>query len=355
MSRFFSARFAALTPYTPGEQPQGQTFIKLNTNESPFPPSPGTIKAASREAERLQLYSDPDCRALTAALAGRYGVSQDQILVTNGSDDILYYAFTAFGDADHSFVFPDITYGFYSVYAKLNGIPFREIPLRADFTIDPQDYCRAAGSVVIANPNAPTGICLSVSEIEKIVCSNPDRLVLIDEAYIDFGGESALPLVNRYDNLLVTRTFSKSRSLAGARLGFGIGSKAIISDLKTLKFSMNPYSVNRMTMAAGIAALQEDAYYTANCQKIITTREAVRLELSKRGFTVLDSSANFLFAKSGRISGKQLYLQLKEQGILVRHFELPRISDFVRITIGTDEQMSLLLDAIDSIFREESK
>ncbi len=354
MSRFFSSKYDALEAYTPGEQPRDLQYVKLNTNESPFPPSPGVIAAAAREAETLRLYSDPESAALTAAVAERYGVSPSQVLMTNGSDEILNFAFMAFGDARHGFVFPDITYGFYPVFAAVNAVPFREIPLRDDFTIGVRDYCAVGQNIVIANPNAPTGLLLSVAEIEEIVRTNPEHVVVIDEAYIDFGGESCVPLLAKYENLLVTQTFSKSRSLAGARLGFGIGAPSLIQDLNTIKYSTNPYNVNRMTAAAGAAAIADDAYYRANARIIMENRAFTQTELQKRGFAVLDSAANFLFAKAPFADGETLYRRLKARGILIRHWNKPRIGDWCRITVGTRAQMEALLTAVDALMKEET-
>ena len=354
MSRFFSSKYDALEAYTPGEQPRDLQYVKLNTNESPFPPSPGVIAAAAREAETLRLYSDPESAALTAAVAERYGVSPSQVLMTNGSDEILNFAFMAFGDARHGFVFPDITYGFYPVFAAVNAVPFREIPLRRDFTIDVRDYCGVGQNIVIANPNAPTGLLLSVAQIEEIVRTNPEHVVVIDEAYIDFGGESCVPLLAKYENLLVTQTFSKSRSLAGARLGFGIGAPSLIQDLNTIKYSTNPYNVNRMTAAAGAAAIADDAYYRANARIIMENRAFTQTELQKRGFAVLDSAANFLFAKAPFADGETLYRRLKARGILIRHWNKPRIGDWCRITVGTRAQMEALLAAVDALMKEET-
>lgn len=354
MSRFFSSKYDALEAYTPGEQPRDLQSVKLNTNESPFPPSPGVIAAAARAAETLRLYSDPESAALTAAVAERYGVSPSQVLMTNGSDEILNFAFMAFGDARHGFAFPDITYGFYPVFAAVNAVPFREIPLRRDFTIDVRDYCGVGQNIVIANPNAPTGLLLSVAQIEEIVRTNPEHVVVIDEAYIDFGGESCVPLVAKYDNLLVTQTFSKSRSLAGARLGFGIGAPSLIQDLNTIQYSTNPYNVNRMTAAAGAAAIADDAYYRANARIIMENRAFTQTELQKRGFAVLDSAANFLFAKAPFADGETLYRRLKARGILIRHWNKPRIGDWCRITVGTRAQMEALLAAVDALMKEET-
>ncbi len=354
MSRFFSEKYASLVPYTPGEQPKGMQYIKLNTNESPFPPSPGVRAAVEGECGKLQLYSDPECSRIRRALAETYGVQETQVIATNGSDEVLNFAFMAFADEKRPLMFPDPTYGFYTVFADLNGIPYEEIPLREDFTIDVEPYKNCGKTIVIANPNAPTGIALSLGQIEEIVSSNPNTVVIVDEAYVDFGCQSAVSLVDQYDNLLVTQTFSKSRSMAGARLGFGIGSEGLIADLNTIRYSTNPYNVNRMTEAAGAAALAENGYYMTNCCTIMENRAWTIRELETRGFTVLPSLTNFVFAKSDRMGGEALYLALKARGILVRHFGKERIQDYNRITIGTQAQMEALMAAIDTIFWEEA-
>ena len=346
MSRFFTDKFASLTPYTPGEQPRDMQYVKLNTNESPFPPSPAVAEAVAAESGKLQLYSDPESTALRAKLAEVYGVKPTQVLVSNGSDEALNFAFMAYGD---QVAFPDISYGFYPVFAQLNHIPYTQIPLKEDFSIDPRDYMGIGKTVVIANPNAPTGLCLPLEDIEAIVKSNPDNVVVIDEAYIDFGGESAIPLVVKYDNLLVVQTFSKSRSMAGARLGFCIGSEQLIADLNTIRYSTNPYTVNRMTEFAGVAALRDNDYYMQNAKTIMENRAWTKKALEELGFFVLDSKANFLFAKSDRIGGEQLYKELKARGVLVRHFTKERIDAFNRITIGTLEQMEILIKNIQEI------
>lgn len=349
MSRFFSDKYSSLVPYTPGEQPQDKKYVKLNTNESPFPPSQTVAKAVEAEAGKLQLYSDPECVALRKKAAEVLGVGENEIIMTNGSDEVLNFAFMAFADEKSPLRFADITYGFYPVFAELNRIPYTEIPLKEDFTLDPSDYMGVNETVVIANPNAPTGLALTVDTVEKIVKSNPDNVVIVDEAYIDFGGRSAIPLTRKYDNLLVTGTFSKSRSMAGARLGFGIGNEKLIADLNTVKYSTNPYNVNRLTAAAGIAALEENDYYMDNCKKIQQNRAWTTSELEKLGFTVLPSTANFIFAKFDKIGGEELYLKLKERGILVRHFTKERICDYNRITIGTAEQMEIFIDTVKEI------
>ena len=350
MSRFFSGRYSSLDAYVPGEQPKDKKYIKLNTNESPFPPSESVIRAVSCEAPELRLYSDPESYYLTKKCAELYGVSEDMVLMTNGSDEILNFAFMAFSDESHPIVFPDITYGFYPVFAELNRIPYETIPLTEDFRVDYRDYLGIGKNIVIANPNAPTGIALPLSEIEEIVRTNPDNVVIIDEAYVDFGGESAVPLVSKYSNLIVTMTFSKSRSMAGARLGFGIANSELIRDMNTIK-----YSTNRMTSAAGIAALSDNAYYMNNCKVIEENREYTRGELTRLGFRVLDSKANFLFAESPDISGEELYLKLKESGILVRHFTKERIRNFNRITVGTRADMQTLILKIEKILEEKRR
>ena len=352
MSKFFSAKYAALAPYVPGEQPKDAQYIKLNTNESPFAPPASVAEAARREAEKLQLYSDPECGALTEKAAEVWGVKKSQILMTNGSDEGLNFAFMAFCDEKHPIVFPDISYGFYVVFAQLNGVPYQTVPLQEDFSIDYRDYVGIGKNIVIANPNAPTGLALRSAEIEEIVKSNPDNVVMIDEAYVDFGGESCVPLVDKYDNLLITQTFSKSRSLAGGRLGVVIGNEKLIADLNAVKYSTNPYNVNRMTAAAGLAALNEKEWFESSCAEIQTVRERTAAALKKAGFTVLDSKANFLFAKSDEIGGRALYERLKAKGVLVRQFNAARIEDFIRITIGTQAQMDVLLEKIAEILEE---
>lgn len=355
MSKFFTERLKNLTPYTPGEQPKDMQYIKLNTNESPFPPSKEVSDAVLLESKKLQLYSDPESINVRRELAKIYNVNLNQVIVTNGSDEALNFAFMAFADEKSPLVFPDITYGFYPVFADINRIPYTEIPLKSNFTLDINDYIGVNKTVVIANPNAPTGICLSVSDIEKIVKSNPDNVVIIDEAYVDFGAQSAVPLVDKYDNLLVVQTFSKSRSLAGARLGFAIGNEKLIADLNTIKYSTNPYNVNRMTDAAGTAALLSNDYYMNNCKIIAQNRERTVKELKKLGFDVLPSKTNFVFAKNEQIDGEKLYTELKKRGILVRHFSKESIRQYNRITIGTAEQMQTLIENISLILEENRK
>ena len=339
MSKFFSEKFKSLTAYTPGEQPKDMQYIKLNTNESPFPPPQSVVDAAKQAASKAQLYSDPNCTLLAEKAAEIFGVKRTEMLFTNGSDEILNFAFLAFCDSTHPAVFPDLTYGFYKVFANLYNLPYTEIPLKEDFTVSTEDYMKNNATVFLANPNAPTGIALELSEIEKIVKANPDNVVIVDEAYVDFGGESCIPLIRKYPNLLVTGTFSKSRSMAGARLGFGVACRELIADLNTIKYSTNPYNVNSMTMAAGIGMLEDEDYTRANCRTIVETRAYTAAELKKLGFIMTESKTNFLFAAHEKVDGEKIYLKLKEKGILVRHFTTPRIAQYNRITVGSREQM----------------
>jgi len=353
MSRFLNKKYSILEAYVPGEQPQGMKYIKLNTNESPYPPAPGVIKAVnSEEVSKLRLYSDPDCVSLKKCLADLYSVNTENVFLSNGSDDILNFAFMAFGDSETGVAFPEISYGFYKVFAQLHGLKELRVPLEDDFSINPIKYHDINRFIVIANPNAPTGLTLSIEDIESILKSNPDHVVLIDEAYVDFGDESCYPLTQKYDNLLVVQTFSKSRSLAGARLGFAIGSRELISDLERIKFSTNPYSINRLTMKAGEAALLENDYYMENCKKIIASRKWTTDKLEELDFTVIPSKTNFVFAKSHTVDGKTLYEGLKARGILVRHFADSKIKDYNRITIGTPEEMEIFINAVKEILEE---
>lgn len=352
MSRFFSNKYKSLVPYTPGEQPKDTQYIKLNTNESPFPPSPNAQLYASKAAMNLQLYSDPQCTELVEVACKRFNINKDEIIFSNGSDEVLNFAFMAFCDENTPAVFPDITYGFYTVFAQINNLPYKQIPLKDDFTICINDYKNANGTIFIANPNAPTGIALTVDEIEEIVKSNTENIVVIDEAYVDFGAESVVPLTKKYDNLLVTQTFSKSRSLAGGRLGFAIGNKELIQDLNTIKYSTNPYNVNSLTMAAGVGSLLDDSYYMDNCKTIVNNRDWTVNELKKLGFEIIESKANFVFAKHNKAEGQEIYLRLKEKGVLVRHFDKDRLSPYNRITIGSMEQMSVLIEKLKEVLEE---
>lgn len=352
MSRFFSQKHEKLVPYTPGEQPRDIKYIKLNTNESPYPPSPVAVKAAEEEAQRLMLYPDPECTSIREEIARFYDVDKENVVVSNGSDEVLNFAFMAYGDSTHPFVFPDITYGFYNVFAEVNNIPYEEIPLKEDFTIDLSQYTGIGKNIVIANPNAPTGIFIPIAELERVVKENPDNIVIIDEAYVDFGGESMIPLTKKYDNLIVVQTFSKSRSMAGARLGFCVASKEICADLNTIRYSTNPYNINRMTMAAGCGAMKDKEYFDRNRMEIISTREKTANALKEMGFILTPSKTNFLFAKSDKIGGEELYKKLREKGILVRHFGSERICDYNRITIGTPEDMETFIKTVKNIIAE---
>lgn len=353
MSRYFSEKYKDLVPYVPGEQPKDNQYIKLNTNESPYPPSEKSQALASEYAKNLNLYPDPTVSVLSGKLADLLGVGANQVLLTNGSDEILNFAFMAFCDSEHPAVFPDISYGFYKVFAQINNIPYEEIPLKDDFTIDVEDYMGIGKTIFIANPNAPTGIALTLDEIERIVASNPDNVVVIDEAYVDFGAKSAVALVDKYPNLLVTQTFSKSRSMAGARLGFGVGNAELITDLNAIKYSTNPYNINSMTMAAGIGCIEDEEYTRANCNSIISAREFTENELKKLGFICTSSKTNFVFAKHPTISGEKIYTKLRENGILVRRFKDAKICDYNRITVGTMEQMQVLCEKLAKITEEE--
>lgn len=374
MSRFLSKASESLLPYTPGEQPQGRKFIKLNTNECPYPPSPkvaeailagyeeiaagcGTAGAADmvEQAEKaarvmppelanLRLYSDPEERVLIEAIADHYGVGTNQVIAGNGSDEILGFAFRAFCDQNAPLQFADLTYGFYPALCGLYGIPFKVVPLEEDFTLNIEPYKNCGNNVIIANPNAPTGMNLPLSAIEEVAASNPDRVVMVDEAYVDFGGESCVSLLPKYENLVIIQTFSKSRSLAGARVGFAIANPELIADMNRIKYSFNPYNVNRLSILAGAAAMR-DWDYTKECTgRICKTREKTTEALRALGFTVLDSKTNFIFAKSGDMPGKVYFDGLREAGILVRRWDSERIKDYVRISIGSEEEMETFVE-----------
>jgi len=347
MSRFLSKRHDSLDAYVPGEQPSDMQYIKLNTNESPYPPPKNVIDVVTgEEIRKLRLYPNPDGTALIKKIALTYTVDAENVIIGNGSDELLAFAYLAFCDNEHGVVFPDITYGFYPVYAKLFDIPFEQFPLKEDFRIDIADYLNVGKNIIIANPNAPTGIALTLPEIEKILQSNTNNIVLVDEAYVDFGADSAIPLTQKYENLLVVHTYSKSRSMAGARMAFAIGPAPLIEDMNKMKYSFNPYNVNRLTQIMAEAALNDEAYYKEKHREIIAIREYTETRLRKLGFDMTNSKANFIFAKHPNISGFGLYTALKEKGILVRQWNKPRISDYLRITVGTKEQMDALIDAI---------
>lgn len=351
MSRYLKEELQALRAYTPGEQPRNQAYIKLNTNESPYPPAPSVAAAITRqEVEQLRLYSDPTGAELKEKLAGLYSVEPENVFLSNGSDEVLNFAFLAFGA--EGVAYPDISYGFYQVFAQLYQLDAVEIPLKEDFTVDYRDYCGIGRMVVLANPNAPTGRSIPVAEIRQICQTNPDHVVLIDEAYVDFGGETALPLVQEFDNLLVTRTFSKSRCLAGGRLGYAFGSRALIEDLEKIKYSTNPYNLDRLTLRLGVATVEAEDYYREKCTAICRTRQWTAGQLEALGFQVLPSLTNFLFAKTEAMDGEVLYQALKARGILVRHFSNPRICQYNRITIGTQAQMEQLVQTLKEVLYE---
>lgn len=352
-------------PYVAGEQPKDPQIIKLNTNECPYPPAPGVSAAAeelARDYDRLRLYPDMNAQPLADALARRYGVKPEQVFVGVGSDDVLAMAFLAFFTSGKRLLFPNITYSFYDVWAVLYRIPYTAIPLCEDFTIDPENYMpeseaykgdrEEGGGIILPNPNAPTGVELALSQIERIVAANQDKVVIIDEAYVDFGAASALPLLARYDNLLVVQTFSKSRAMAGARIGFAFGSQKLIGYLKDVKFSFNSYTMNLQTLRMGTAAVEDEAYFQEITGKIRETREWFAGELTRLGFVYPPSKANFIFARHPEHSGQELFDRLRAQHICVRHWNKPMIQDYLRITIGTREQMEKVVEAFEIILRK---
>ena len=342
-----------VVPYVAGEQPNKPGIIKLNTNECPYPPAPGVERLLKRmDYGALRLYPDSDIRVLVDALAEYYHVSPGQVFVGVGSDDVISMAFMTFFNGRRPILFPDVTYSFYDVWAKLHGIPYRTCPLDEDWHICPEDYRQPNGGIIFPNPNAPTGLFESLETVERIVRANRDVVVMVDEAYVDFGGESCVPMIFRYDNLLVTQTMSKSRQLAGGRVGFALGSEALIAALNRVKYSFNPYNVNRLSLIAGAAAMEDEAYFQSCCETIRENRAWLKEELEGLGFTVLPSSANFVFARCGRIPGGKLYRQLKENGILVRWCDKDRIRDFVRITVGSMEQLAALVDELARILED---
>jgi len=350
MSRFLSKEASVLKPYTPGEQPTEVQYIKLNTNESPFPPSPKVFQAINRaEVNKLNLYSDPTCAHLDAAIAKRFELQPENVISGNGSDEILAFAFRAFCGEGKGVAFADITYSFYKAQVALFGLDATIIPLREDLTLHVDDYMDFKGTIVIANPNAPTGIAVPRMEIQRLLEADRDRLVIVDEAYVDFGGESCVPMIYRYDNLLVVQTMSKSRQLAGGRVGYALGHPDLIAALNRVKYSFNPYNVNRLSLMAGAAAMEDEAYFQKCCNAIAGNREWITGELEAMGFEVLPSKTNFIFTRSKEISGGELYRRLKDNGILVRWFDQDRIRDYVRITIGSLDQMVSLVETVGQI------
>ena len=352
MSRYLSPTLQDLVPYTPGDIPRRRSVLKLNTNENPYPPPTPVIEAVRRVADRLQLYPDPNCLKLRQAAAEYYELEPDQIMAGNGSDENLFFALRAFCDAGRPLARPDVTYGCYGVWCGLMHIPQHIIPLEKDFTLDPARYYDLNETIVIANPNAPTGLALPPEAIGAIADANPDNVVIVDEAYVDFGARSCVPLIRDHENLLVVQTFSKSRQMAGARLGFAMGNKELIADLERVRNSLNPYNVNQMTQAAGIASLQCEGYFRETCRQVIETREWAAQELVRRGFVVTDSRANFLFARTPKMLSRVLFRELRQRAVLVRYFDEPRTEHWLRITVGTKEQMEILLQRLDKILKE---
>lgn len=348
--RFWSPEVRELEPYVPGEQPKIQNLLKLNTNENPYPPSPKVVEAVqavlTHQADALRLYPDPDATALKHAIAKQQNIEVSQVFVGNGSDEVLAHIFKAFFLQDEPILYPDITYSFYPVYSQFFGTKTKEIPLNDNFEIEFKDYVQPNGGVIITNPNAPTSIALGLAEIEQILKANPDRVVVIDEAYVDFGAESAVSLVNRYENLVVCQTTSKSRSLAGLRVGFAIAQSHLIAALEAVKNSFNSYPIDRFAIAAAVASFEDQTYFEEQCQKVISSREKLVDELTALSFKVLPSKANFIFASHPSHDAGQLAQQLREQGIIVRYFNKPRINQFLRITVGTDEQNERLVHTL---------
>ena len=343
MSRFWSPVVHDLTPYVPGEQPKVDGLIKLNTNENPYRPSPHALAAIAAATDRLRLYPDPRASALCETIAGHYGVAPEQVFVGNGSDEVLAHTFQALLKHDAPLLFPDFTYSFYPVYCRLYGVRYEEVPLDAAMCVQIADYRRPCSAILLSNPNAPTGIGLPRDTIEALTAEHPDQLVVIDEAYVDFGGESAIPLVARYDNLLIVQTLSKARALAGLRVGFAIGQRPLIEALERVKDSFNSYPLDCLAIAGAVAAIKDDAWFAQTRARIIANRETLVRGLSELGFEILPSVANFVFARHPGHSGAQLAAALRERGVLVRHFQKPRIADFLRITVGTEEQCSRLI------------
>ncbi|PLA75166.1 histidinol-phosphate transaminase [Hydrogenovibrio sp. SC-1] len=351
MSQFWSQLVHTLTPYVPGEQPKGDSLIKLNTNENPYPPSPSVHTAINTQlaADKLRLYPDPNADLLKSALAKTYQLSEQQVFVGNGSDEVLAHAFLALLKQDQAILFPDISYSFYPVYCGLYEIDYETIPLDKDFAINPEDYQKPNGGIIFPNPNAPTGRLLTLDAIERILKYNPDSVVVVDEAYIDFGGVSASALINQYPNLLVVQTFSKSRSLAGLRVGYALGHVDLIEALERVKNSFNSYPLDQLAIVGAVAALEDNDYFKSCCQQIIKTRQTLTEFLQQQGFEVLPSAANFVFARHPHYDAAKLANQLREQSIIVRHFKHGRIDQFLRITIGTDAQNKRLCDVIGSL------
>lgn len=350
MSNNWESYVRRVVPYTPGEQPQVTDVVKLNTNENPYPPSP-SVRAILEDFEygRMRLYPDPDSSVLVDAIAKRYNVKSSQVFAGVGSDDVLAIAFMTFFGSEKPVIFPNITYSFYDVWADVYRIPYKQIPLNSDFTINREDYITENGGIVIANPNAPTGVMETIENIEYIVKNNPDSVVIIDEAYVDFGGESCLPLVEKYENLLVVQTYSKSRSMAGMRIGFAIGSEKLIKYMNDVKFSINSYTMNPITQLCGAASMADEEYFRETVDRIIATRERSKARLADLGFVFPDSKTNFIFASPQKKSAQVIFEELKKRNIFVRYWNKPIICDYLRISIGTDEEMDRLFNALEEI------
>ena len=341
-------------PYVPGEQPNQPDMIKLNTNENPYPPAPGVVEALKNfDTDKLRLYPEPTCKVLVDAIADYYGIRSSQVFTGVGSDDVLAMIFMTFFNSKKPILFPDITYSFYDVWADMLRIPFETKALDDDFQIRKEDYYGDNGGVVFPNPNAPTGILMPLSEIEDIIAHNRDVIVVVDEAYIDFGGVSALPLIEKYDNLLVVQTFSKSHSLAGMRLGFAMGNEKLIRYINDVKYSFNSYTMNQTALACGVEAVEDKAYFEEGVRKIVETREWAKEELRKLGFVFPDAKANFIFARHPEVDANELFQALKENNIFVRHWNAPRIDQYLRITIGTREEMATLFDFLRTYIKEK--
>lgn len=350
MSKFWSPLAASLVPYVPGEQPKDKTYVKLNTNENPYPPSPAALKAMEDAVNGdLRLYPDPTCDELVQAAANYYRLTPEQTFVGNGSDEVLAFAFAAFFDPAKPLLFPDITYSFYKVYAKLYGLSPKLIPLDEDFNIPMEQFQGEHGGIIMPNPNAPTAQLIPLSEIRSLLERNPDNVVIIDEAYIDFGGESAVTLVPQFPNLLVVQTLSKSRSLAGLRVGFAFGSEELIDGLNRIKNSFNSYTMDRVALRGAVASLADEAYFRETTDKVIATRERVARQVKELGFRSTDSKANFLFIEHPAIPASELFAELRERGVLVRYFNSPRIDNYLRVSIGTDEEMNTFVGALREI------
>ncbi|WP_029425378.1 histidinol-phosphate transaminase [Alkalibacillus haloalkaliphilus] len=350
MSKFWSRTAREAKPYIPGEQPNESQVIKLNTNENPYPPSPKTLEAMKEVVnEGLRKYPTPTVDSLKRVIANREGVNSKQVFVGNGSDEVLAFAFQAFFEPNEAIKFPSVTYSFYPVYANLYGIPYQAVTLNDDFTIDVEGMKQSIGGVIFPNPNAPTGLALRLEQIEEILQGNPNNVVIVDEAYVEFGGESAVDLVEKYPNLLVTKTLSKSHALAGIRVGYAVGQEDLIEGLQRIKNSFNSYTINSVSLAGAEAALSDDVYYRETLERVINTRVWFKQSLEELGLEVLDSKANFLFVKPIGVEAEWLYLTLKERGFYIRYFDKPEVRGFVRISVGTDEEMKRLLNEISNL------